>query len=48
MNIDFAEIKPSFWNFILFALYSLAVIPVVKFFFAKVQIPGFSALAGSI
>lgn len=46
--VDFAEIKPSFWNFLLFGMFALVSIPFIKFLFATFHVPGLSDLAASI
>ena len=46
--IDFAEIKPSLWNVLLFGMMALVAIPFIKFVFAMFHVPGLSDLAASI
>ena len=48
MNIDMADLKPSLLTAILFALYALLVIPLLKYALVKFPVPGLSELAASI
>jgi hypothetical protein len=48
MKVDFAELKPSVLNMLLFAMYCLLVIPILKFFLTRWRVPGLSDLAAAI
>ena len=48
MSITMADLKPSILTALLFALYALAVIPLLKYFLALYEVPGLSALAAAI
>lgn len=48
MSIDMADLKPSVMTALLFALYAMLVIPLLKFALAKWEVPGLSALAAAI
>lgn len=48
MKIDMADLKPSALTALLFALYALLVIPLLKFLLGKYYVPGISDLAGAI
>jgi hypothetical protein len=45
---DVREYKPSIGTILLFALYALLVIPLLKFVFTKWPVPGISQLAYAI
>ena len=46
--MDFAEIKPSFWNFLLLGAMIGVVVPFFKFLFATIHVPGLSDLYASV
>ena len=48
MSITMADLKPSILTALLFALYALAVIPLLKYFLGLYEVPGLSALAAAI
>lgn len=48
MKVDFADIKPSVLNALLFGMYALVVIPLLKFALARWEVPGLSSLAAAI
>lgn len=45
---DFADIMPSLTNMLIFGMMALTVIPAMKYFFAKYNVPGFTDLAGAV
>ena len=48
MSLTMADLKPSILTALLFALYALAVIPLMKYFLNLYQVPGLSDLAAAI
>lgn len=48
MSINLGDFAPSIPTLVLFALYALLVIPLLKFGLTKWQVPGLSALAAAI
>lgn len=45
---DFADTLPSVTNMVIFGMMAMTVIPLIKYFFAKYNVPGFTPLAGAI
>jgi hypothetical protein len=48
MRIDMADLKPSMLTALLFALYALLVIPLLKVLLTRWHVPGVSELAAAI
>lgn len=48
INLDMAELKPSFWNLVLVFLAVLITVPFAKWFFNTVEVPGVTNLVNSI
>jgi len=48
MNLDMAELRPSVWNLILVFIAVLITVPVAKWVFNEVNVPGVTPLVNMI
>lgn len=48
MNLDMAELKPSVWNLLLVFLAVLITVPVAKWAFNEVHVPGITPLVNML